>query len=110
MCLGIVDLLISRLDVPLSPRSDNLHSRSPSFYGEFESYLIVALARAAVAYSVGAFLKSYLRKLFAYYRTCKSCTEQIAFVCSIHLERGNDDLFYHFIDQICDDQLACAGL
>ena len=110
MSLSVVDLFISRLDVPFSPWSYDLHARGPSLDREFESYLIVALACAAVADSVSAFLESDLCEFLADDRSCKSCAEHISLILSSHLDRWNDDFFYHLICKVCNDQLACSCL
>ncbi len=55
VCLGVVDLLVTALDVPLTPRSDDGHVRSQCLYGQLETNLVVALAGAAVADGIGAF-------------------------------------------------------
>ena len=47
--LGVVDLLVPALDVPLPPGGDDLHAGSKPLDGQLEPDLVVALAGAAVA-------------------------------------------------------------
>ena len=77
MSLCIVDLFVTALDVPDPPRSDDLHLGSECLDSKLETNLIVALARAAVADSVSAFLYSDLCNSLCNDRTCKGSTEHI---------------------------------
>ena len=49
VCLGVVDLLVTALDVPLTPGSDDGHIGAEGLQGQLETHLVVALAGAAVA-------------------------------------------------------------
>ena len=60
MSLCVVYLLVTALDRPFPPWSDDSHFRSKSLDSKLESYLIVALSGAAVADSVSALFKSDL--------------------------------------------------
>src|SRR5699024_6405561 len=52
--LRVLDLFLSRLDGPLSPRRDDLHIRRKRLDRQLEADLVVALAGAAVADGVRA--------------------------------------------------------
>ena len=52
MSLGIVDLFIAALDVPLAPRGDDHQVGSKVHDGQFKAHLIVAYAGAAVARAI----------------------------------------------------------
>ena len=54
--LGVVDLLVPAFDVPLPPGGDDGHIRGEPLDGQLKPHLVVALAGAAVADGVGAFL------------------------------------------------------
>ncbi len=58
MSLCILDQILSGLEVPASPRSDDLDSRVESLDCSLETNLVVALACAAVADDISAFLLS----------------------------------------------------
>ena len=78
--------------------------------GKLKAYLIVALAGAAVADGVGAFLERDVHKSLCNTRTRGACTEQILFIDRAGLH-GRDDVFVHiFVRQIKHIQLARAGL
>ena len=74
------------------------------------SNLVVALAGAAVHHGVGTFGQGDLRQLLADDGTSKGSTQQILFIFGPHLQRGNDDVVAHLIDQIGHDQLRSASL
>jgi hypothetical protein len=57
---SVGDRVFTRIDSPLPPRRDDLDMGSDSFVGQFEAYLVIALARAAVGEAVGAELESEL--------------------------------------------------
>ena len=78
MSLCVVNLLVTALDVPFSPWSDDSHFRCESLDSKLESYLIVALSCAAVADSVSAFLESDLSDTLCDDRTSKGSTEHIS--------------------------------
>ena len=48
MGLGVVDLLVPALDVPLPPGGDDLHLRGEALDGQLEADLVVAFSGAAV--------------------------------------------------------------
>ena len=61
-------------------------------------------------YEKEGFLESDLCEFLADDRSCKSCAEHISLILSSHLDRWNDDFFYHLICKVCNDQLACSCL
>ena len=108
--LCIVDLFLSGLDVPLAPRRDDLHIRGEALDRQLKPDLIVALAGRAVRDGVRALGEGDLGQLLADDRSCKGRAQQVGLILGVHLHRRNDDLVDHLVDQIGDDQLACAGL
>ena len=56
VCFRILDLLFTAVQLPETPRSDNIHLRCKCVNSQLETNLIVALAGAAVADCVSAFL------------------------------------------------------
>ncbi len=56
MRLGILDLFLTGLDIPNTPRSDDGHIGREVLDRQLKTNLIVALAGTAVADRVGAFL------------------------------------------------------
>ena len=63
--LGVGDLLLTRLDVPLPPRGDDGHIGSEVLDGQLKTHLIVALAGAAVGDGVRALLLGDLDEALA---------------------------------------------
>ena len=110
MRLGVVDLLVSGLDVPLAPRCDDLHLRREALDGQLEADLVVALAGRAVRDGIRALGNGDLRQLLADDRSCKGSAQQVGLVLGIHLHGRDDHVVDHLVDQIGHDQLACAGL
>ena len=106
----IVDLLVPGLDIPLSPRSDDLDPRSPSLDREFESYLVIALSGCSVSDRISALCKCYLSKLLADDRTGESSSEKIFFILGTHLQRRNDNFIHHLVYQVSYYQLAGSCL
>ena len=108
--LGVVDLLVPGLYIPLTPRSNDLHVGSKTLDGKLKANLIVALAGSAVHDGIRALGDGDLSQLLADNRTCKRRTEQIGLILCIHLHRGDDYLIDHLVNEIGNDKLACAGL
>ena len=108
--LGVVDLLLTGLDVPLTPRGDDLHIGSETLDGQLETDLIVALAGSAVGDGVSALGLGDLRQLLADDGTGKGGAQQIGLILGVHLQAGDDDVVHHLVHQIGHDQLAGAGL
>ncbi len=107
--LGIVNLLIAGLDAPNSPRSDNLHLGSERLDGQFKTYLIVALAGAAVADSVCALFLCDFNNALSNRGTRKRSTEQITLVLCASLECGENKVVYKLVLNILDVQLGSTG-
>ena len=110
MGLGVVDLLVTGFDIPLTPGSNDLHVGSKVLDGQLETDLIVALAGAAVGDGVGTFGNGDLGQLLADHGTGKSGAQQILLILGVHLQAGDDDIVHHLVGQVGHDQLACAGL
>ena len=108
--LGVVDLLLTGLDVPLTPRGDDLHVGGEALDGQLETDLIVALAGGAVGDGVGALLQSDLSQLLADDGTGEGGAQQIGLILGVHLQARDDHVVHHLVHQIGHDQLAGAGL
>ena len=108
--LGVVDLLVPRLDVPDSPGSKNLHLRSKSLDGKLKSYLVVALAGAAVSDGVGALRLGDLHQTLCYDGPGKGGAQKIPFIVGAHHHGGDDHVVHHLIGEILHIELGCAGL
>ena len=108
--LCVLDLLLTGLDVPDSPGSDDLHFRSKSLDRQLKTHLVVALTGAAVADSVSAFLACDLHDTLCDRRTSEGSTEQIAFVLCASLEGREDEVVYELVLDILNIQLGSACL
>ena len=108
--LGVVDLLVTGLDLPLSPRRDDRHIRREALDGQLKPDLIVALAGRAVRDGVGALGQRDFGQLLADNGPRKRGAEQILFVFCVHHDGRDDNLVAHLVGEIGDNQLARAGL
>ena len=108
--LGVVDLLVPALDVPLSPGGDDGHVRGEPLDGQLEPHLVVALAGAAVGDGVGALRLGDLHQLLGDDGPGKGGAQQVLLIGGAHLQRGDDDVVHHLVGQVRDVQLAGAGL
>ena len=108
MRFGVIDFFVTALDVPFTPRSDDLHIRCESLDGKFKPNLVVALAGAAVADGVRALFFGDLDKTLCDNRTCKARAEHIFFIQSTGLDGRDDEIVHKFIRQILDVQLGRA--
>ena len=109
MSLGVVDLLVPPLDVPLSPGGDDGHLGSKALDGQLEPDLVVALAGAAVGDGVGALSLGDLHQLLGNDGPGEGGAQQVLLVAGAHLHGGDDDLIDHLVGQIRDVQLGGAG-
>ena len=108
--LGVVDLLVTALDVPLPPGGDDGHIRGEPLDGQLKPHLVVALAGAAVGDGVGALRLGDLHQLLGNDGSCKGRAQQILLIAGAPLQGGDDDLVHHLVGEVCDVQLAGAGL
>ena len=108
MRFGVIDLLVAGLDIPLAPRGDNLQIGSETLDSKLKTHLVVALARCAVNHGIGTFCQRNLGQLLTNHRACKRSAQQVSFILGIHLQRGNDNLIAHFVNQIGHDKLRSA--
>ena len=102
MRLGILDLLLTGLDAPLTPRSDDGHIGSEVLDSQLKAHLIVALAGAAVTDSVRALLESYLDQSLGDAGTGCGCTQQIVLIYGARLH-GGDDILVHILLCLIED-------
>ena len=108
--LGVVDLLLPGLDVPLPPGGDDLHLGGEALDGQLEADLVVALAGAAVGDGVGALRHGDLRQLLADDGPGEGRAQEVGLVLGVHLHGGDDDLVHHLVHKIRHDELGGAGL
>ena len=108
--LGVIDLFLSGLDVPLAPGGDDGHVGCETLDGQFETDLVVALAGGAVGNGIRAFGQGDLRQLLADDGPCKGGAQQIGLILGVHLHSGDDDVIHHLVGQVRHDQLRSAGL
>jgi len=106
----VLDLLLTAVEFPESPRSDNVHVRSKCLDGQLETYLIVALTGAAMADSVCAFLQCDLNDALCNDRSCKGGAEQVLLVGCASLHGRDDEVVHKFLVQVFDVQFGSAGL
>ena len=69
--LGVVDLLVTALDVPLTPGSNDGHIGAQGLEGQLKTHLIVALAGAAVADGICTLLDGDIRQCLAMHGRAK---------------------------------------
>ena len=100
--LGVVDLLVTALDVPLPPGGDDGHIRGEPLDGQLKPHLVVALAGAAVGDGVGALRLGDLHQLLGNDGSCKGRAQQILLIAGAHLQGGDDDLVHHLVGEVCD--------
>ena len=110
MGLGIVDLLVTALDGPLTPGGDDLHLGGEALDGQLEPDLVVALAGAAVADGVGALLLGDIHQALGDDGTGKGGAQQIVLVLGTHHHRGDDHVVHHLVGQVLNVQLGGTGL
>ena len=109
MRLGILDLFLTGLDVPDTPRSDDGHVGSEVLDRQLETNLIVALAGTAVADRVGAFLESDLDKTLRDAGTRGRGTQQVFLIDSARLHGGDDEIVDILLGLVEDIELGRAG-
>ena len=107
--LGVVDLLIAALDVPLAPRGDDLQVGCKVHDGQLKAHLIVALAGAAVADRIRTLGTGDLHHPLCQNGACKAGAQQIALVIGPGLHGGDDVILHKFVGQVFDVQLGCAA-
>ena len=106
MRLRIVDFFITGLNIPDSPRCNNLHIRAECLNGQLEANLIVALAGAAVADRICALFHGNLSNSLCDNRSCKGCAEQIlALIDSARLDGREHIIVDKFIGEILNIEL-----
>ena len=111
MSLSVLDLLLTGLYIPFSPGSDDLHVGSESLDSQLKTNLIVALACAAVADSVSAFLDSDLSNPLSDYRTSEGSTEHISvLVDRACLNCGVNVILNELFLEVLDVELGSACL
>ena len=109
VCLGVVDLLVTALDVPLTPGSDDGHIGAESLQGQLETHLVVALAGAAVADGVCAFLDGDVGQSPCDAGTCEAGAQQVVLILCAELQGGEDVVLDEVLLQVEDVQLGSAG-
>jgi len=109
--VGILDFLFAGLDIPLAPRRDDRHVRRKRLDGKLKTHLIVALAGAAVADGVAAFLLGDFNQTLGNQRTGEGRAQQIlALIDGVSLERRPDEVLDKLLAQIFNIKLLRTGL
>jgi len=107
--LGVIDLLVTALDIPLTPRSNDGHIGAQGLEGQLKTHLIVALTGAAVADGICTFLDGDIRQSLCDARTCKAGAQQIVLVLCAELQGGEDVVLHKVLLQVQHVQLGSAG-
>src|SRR5699024_8146376 len=108
--LGVVDLLVAALDVPLAPGGDDGHIGAEGLQGQLKADLVVALAGAAVADGVGALLDGDVGQSLGDAGPGKRSAQQIVLVLGAELQGGEDVIFDKVLFQVQHIQLGRTGL
>ncbi len=108
--LGVIDLLITALDVPLTPRGDDGHLGGQRLQGQLKADLVVTFAGAAVADSVGVLLLGDVGQSSGDAGTCVGGAQQVVLILGVGLQAGPDVVFDVVLLQVEDVQLGSAGL
>ena len=107
--LGVVDLFVTALDVPLTPGSNDGHIRAQGLESQLKTHLIVALAGAAVADGICAFLDGDIGQSLGDAGACKAGAQQVVLVLCTELQGGEDVVLHKVLLQIQNVQLGSAG-
>src|SRR5262249_5842391 len=108
--LGVCDRVMSRLNVPFTPWSNDLELGSECFVGQLEADLIVAFSSATMRDCVGTFRQRYLNLPLRQQWACNRRTKQVlAFIHRPGLDERPKIFRYEFVAQIFHIALRCAG-
>ena len=110
MRLGVGDLFLTRLDVPLPPRGDDGHIGREVLDRQLEPDLIVALAGAAVGDGVGALFLGDLDEALGDARPRVARAEQVLLVRGAGLHGRDDVIVNVLVRQVEHVELRRAGL
>ena len=108
--LGVVDLLIAALQIPLTPGSDDGHVGAEGLEGQLETDLVIALAGAAVADGVGALGDGDVSQGLGNAGTGEGGAQQVILILGAELQGGEDVVLHEVLLQVQDVQLGSAGL
>ena len=108
--LSVLDLLLTAVQLPETPRSDDVHLRCERMDRQLETNLVVALAGAAMADRICAFLERNIYDTLCDDRACERSTEQVLLIGCARLYGRNDIVVNKFLSQVLDVQLGSAGL
>ena len=76
---------------------------------QLEANLIVALAGAAMADGISAFLQGDLHQTFRNTGSCVTGAQQVLLIDGTGLHGGDDEIVHIFVGEIQHIQLGCAG-
>src|SRR3970282_1609784 len=111
MCLGILEKLLARGEVPLPPRRDHADPGVERVIGELEAHLVVALAGAAVRDRVRADPVRDLDLALGDQRPRDRGAEQVlALVLGVGPEHGEDEVAHELLAQVVDEDPTDAEL
>src|SRR5260221_6201459 len=109
--MRVVNRVLAAANLPLviPPGSDDAKLGVERHHRNFKTYLVVALARAAVSYSISALLLRDIHHVLRDQRTRKGSAEQIfTLINSPGAHRREDKVGQKFAAQIMDHQFAGA--
>ena len=107
---GVIDFLITALDVPLTPRGDDGHFGCQGLEGQFKTDLIVALTGAAVADGVGMLFLGDVGQCGGDAGARMGGAQQVILILGVSLQAGPDVVFHIILLQVQNIQLGSACL
>ena len=108
--LGIVNCLLTGLNIPLTPGSDDLQIGGQSLYSGLEANLVITFAGGAVGDSNRTLFAGNFYQTAGDQRTGKGSTQQIfTLINSAGLHGGVNVIGYKLITQVLNIQLYGAG-
>ncbi len=110
MGFSISHFILSGLHIPDSPGSDNLHMGSQGLDGQFETDLVIAFTRGAMADGIGPVFLCHVHQAFADERTGKRSAEKVfPFILAVGLKHFVSVLFNKFLPHVQGLCHGCAG-
>ncbi len=107
---SIIHLLLTGLNIPFPPRSDNLQIRGQGFHRGLKAHLVVAFAGCAVGNGHRALLAGNLHQAAGNQRPGKGSAQQIfALVNRAGFHCGVNIIGDKLIPQILNIKFGCAG-
>ena len=108
MRFGIINFLITALDIPFSPGSNDFQVRIKVHDAKLKPDLIISFSGTAMADSIGMLLMCDLHNALCKQRTCKAGTKKVSFIIGTGLHGRNNIIIDEFFCQILDIQFTCT--